>query len=428
MKLLNIFSLASLASTINAVGNTKPSIVLSELGGKVWKISGANDGKLACLVQYVSQASYDDLTVTVSTRGRKGGYKCKFSKKHKISGSYGKKYFWYKQASKTKQIKKMFGVNGLSDVVSDSHADFSWTREMTIINDSKGKNLKLEFIDYDGDLIDSTPSGLNDFGDAFDCSRFEHKDAGACVLNSCTCSNGWAAKKCDADGKEACKRCDYGWNHTYERGGGYCTINQCRCYRELQSQNFMSLGVGSTGPECPQNYGNNCASCADGLTLVNGRCEGKHCYCYNGVQVPSTDDKCDAVAGFEGRHEEQCEICDFGYYKARNAPSDVYFDWNNWGCHRNICVCPHGEGTTGDNCPLDGETMCSWCNSGYALDEMLVCQEKTCQCPNGSGAKKHDCIKEELHRCASCDEDYSVGPAHWGEESGYLEWHCIADN
>lgn len=415
-----------LSSNSNALVNKIPEVDYTVKMGRVYHITGG-DNKFACVFQYINTAwTADDLEITVMSNKSGSKFRCKPNFKHKKSVYGNKKATLYRLAKKTGHMNKFFGT-GLNNL--HSTLEFGdWEKPLKIINKTFGKAIKVNLLGQEGSDDTDVTGLLNNYGDAYACdSKWEHKEGSVCVPNVCECDNGDAVtKRCEEHGKKSCETwgCDAGYHFIWQdKFGGRCDLNVCKCDRGIDWASRQT-GTPATGVDCPKHGNHKCLDCKEGLTLneSTGKCEGRHCYCYGGVasvgsECPNTD---------PDESLESCSSCTAtGKHLGRYADLPSMWGYNRFVCKWNVCTCSHGEKTTGEACPVNNSEQCKWCYSSYALRNDGSCSIKTCYCANGSGSTGDDCIKEELHRCKTCNEGYSKGPSHWGEVSGYLEWHCI---
>ena len=65
----------------------------------------------------------------------------------------------------------------------------------------------------------------------------------------------------------------------------------------------------------------------------------------------------------------------------------------------------NGEGATGVNCEVHGDSKCSSCNSNYDLLSD-ACVPYECVCDNGNAASFDQCDVNGSEQCADCSSGY----------------------
>ena len=75
-----------------------------------------------------------------------------------------------------------------------------------------------------------------------------------------------------------------------------------------------------------------------------------------------------------------------------------------------VCVCSNGVAEIDGDCPEDGATWCSSCNSGFTLntlnEHIQPCEMNMCYCVNGETAYGEGCPAHDQHYCISCIGGY----------------------
>ena len=214
-----------------------------------------------------------------------------------------------------------------------------------------------------------------------------------CKINQCQCQNGIGAsgRDCKINNDFTCQSCDQGY-HLYLDLDKYTTLcdeNICTCDNG-EAATFDSW------THCREHNGNYCQSCSEGYFLdglENGGhvCTLKGCTCENGVGSTGTDCPNDG--------EFHCSQCNSGY-SLKNID-------NTKKCNPNVCTCKDGvpviPGTA--TCNSDGANVCQTCNTGYWLNG-FQCRQKICNCPNGIGSTGVDCPSNGQNHCQNCDDYY----------------------
>ena len=132
--------------------------------------------------------------------------------------------------------------------------------------------------------------------------------------------------------------------------------------------------------------------CAQFSTTVLPITTLAQCSCSNGQGTTGAD--------CPSNGQEKCENCNSGYY--------LYQDT----CIENSCTCENGIGAIGEDCISDGSATCASCNPGHYLLETLTrssvytCPENVCTCQNGVGTTNTNCPENGNSSCASCNSGY----------------------
>lgn len=138
------------------------------------------------------------------------------------------------------------------------------------------------------------------------------------------------------------------------------------------------------------------------LESIDSQIKYMACTCPNGTPLTSNTD-------IDGKPESKtcqignsikCETCDHGYHVNGKITLGN-------SCRLNKCSCENGEEATGTQCPTNGATKCTSCNSGNQLIG-TTCSGKECNCQNGRGATGTSCPANGDWSCASCYLGYHV--------------------
>lgn len=170
-----------------------------------------------------------------------------------------------------------------------------------------------------------------------------------CIMNQCTCPNGFPAPSCFRHGSISCLACRAGYHRTAKR---HCALNVCRC----------TGGFPAVGPECPAHGMGRCVFCKNRFYLSRAKkCERmKKCECPNGVSA-SPSSGCSEKFNFM-----KCRKCNPGFHLVGTGVLQKS-KFRASFCRVNKCRCPHGHATRGANCGRHGEVGCLSCSAGYEL-------------------------------------------------------------
>ena len=182
------------------------------------------------------------------------------------------------------------------------------------------------------------------------------------------------------------------------------------------SQSGGSATYCNAGRANPQYYSNNpddeplaadCDSCADPNQRVDPRdstrCTTMRSYCKfgRGYDLTNTADL-EVVHEhlwrynlINGRNYEQCKTCNPGYFEEWYTVDAGTAEWDDLNpnkltvsamrCVLKVCTCYErgsnnkvvGYGTTGVQCPNNGDNFCRSCYRGYGLDQGRYCEDNT---------------------------------------------------
>lgn len=286
-----------------------------------------------------------------------------------------------------------------------------------------------------------------------------HMENGTPRKNRCVCPHGKPEIGCDCGpkpsdhGKPKCSSCiDQGWKLspdktkcvaqcTCEHGkpvvaGHGCDTPMAKCLNCGSSSNYelnpvtfqcdpvcsCSHGTAARGAlACPV-PGKVCAYCDTGYSLVGKKCIPR-CTCHGGTPPPLGDAKCTAPGPL-------CVKCPTGAFPAPKGSAKPA------KCQENKCKCDNGSGTTGDQCPADGEKYCApnKCKPGFdylrgdaakkakstkASNGKFrpICRERVCNCKQfvdgkktvvGVAPKGAKCPVHGQLFCTSCKLDHGM--------------------
>ena len=205
-----------------------------------------------------------------------------------------------------------------------------------------------------------------------------------CRKNSCFCEGGVLDSEagCPKPGLQMCKKksCNLGFHdeESEDGKGRVCVLNKCSCGRHA--------GMGTVGPECPVDNGEQCAVCLPGWSGPHKAGSKKicraRCSCRGGVAVGDTY----PAAGYEDhcpKPMERCESCLEGYV----LMGDPKQDGSPMVCVPQ-CSCENGVPAAGQDCFVPAKA-CTGCKPGYRLYNRQ-CLPK-CKCKGGIAAVGKAC-------------------------------------
>ena len=94
------------------------------------------------------------------------------------------------------------------------------------------------------------------------------------------------------------------------------------------------------------------------------------------------------------------------------------------GCEQNVCTCPHGTRTTGQDCNVNGNPGCDGCNHGYKGDNCDSCDVGFTPSPNGGpDTEDGSCIAAEHCTRDDCTNHGDPG-LEFQDDSGNCNCSC----
>ncbi|CAD7941754.1 unnamed protein product [Amoebophrya sp. A25] len=97
---------------------------------------------------------------------------------------------------------------------------------------------------------------------------------------------------------------------------------------------------------------------------------------------------------------QKCTAC--------NETEGYYLEPASAICHLKNCTCANGIGSAGTECPAHAQPKCDSCHAGFHSDDNTTCVKNICSCENGVPVTGADCATHMSARCATCERGYTM--------------------